>query len=84
MHNEIYYYERLATFSEKAFPSCVNCTYLSLCNGGCFYEALIDGKDQACQKEIIEVQIPQLIKLRYITEEIESGVFRIHGNSIKG
>lgn len=47
----------------------------------CFNETVIDGKDQACQKEIMDAEMPQLIKLRYITEEIESGVFKIHDSS---
>lgn len=80
MNNELYYHERIATFSEKEFSSCINCKFLSLCNGGCFYEAALNGKEQACQKDLMEAQMPQLIKLRYLTEEIESGVFRIHGN----
>ena len=70
MSNELYYHERIATFSEKKFSSCINCKFLSLCNGGCFYEAALNGKEQACQKDLMEAQMPQLIKLRYLTEEI--------------
>ncbi len=80
-HNKMLYIEKLASFSNKTFESCVNCRYLALCNGGCFYEASVENVPQACRKEIMEIQMPHLIRLRYITEEIESGVFRIHDNN---
>ncbi len=77
-HNKMLYIEKLVSFSNKTFESCVNCRYLALCNGGCFYEASIENIPQACRKEIMNVQMPYLIRLRYMSEEIESGVFRIH------
>lgn len=80
-HNKMLYIEKLVSFSNKTFESCVNCKYLALCNGGCFYDASVENIPQACRKEIMEVQMSYLIRLRYITEEIESGVFRIHVNN---
>lgn len=72
------YFEKVISFSYRNYPSCNTCKYFSLCDGGCYYQAAIDGVQQNCQKSLFDAQMDILIELRYITEEIESGVFKIH------
>ena len=82
--NQMMYFEHIASFSDRSFASCMNCDFVLLCNGGCYYDASVENVRQSCRKEIMEAQMPQLIKLRYITKEIESGVFRIYDYNTSG
>lgn len=79
---KLLYFEKLASLSYQQFPSCVNCKYLALCNGGCYYDAVLQGKKQICRKKVLDATISQLIELRYITKEIELGVFRYDNDII--
>jgi uncharacterized protein len=76
VRNPLKYFEKIAYYSERINPQCLDCRYLALCNGGCYFEAINRGMDISCRKVILDNTIDEIIKLRWLTEEIDDGVYR--------
>lgn len=67
---------KLIQKKQRLDKNCIKCEYFPLCNGGCYYEEIINSKS-ACQKKIFDNHIYDIINICSKVEEIENNTFRV-------
>lgn len=60
-----------------ATASCRTCHNLPLCNGGCKYNKLVEGKASSCQKSDFSFGIDQYVRIAVSVDEVYADVFRL-------
>lgn len=77
MTNPMSLFINLSKHIERYNSPCQCCKYQSLCNGGCYYNSILEDKKFICSKSILDATIEDILYLKMITDVQNDGSYRI-------
>lgn len=73
---QLFLLESIKKSSSRKNDKCKVCDYTGMCNGGCYYNKVIENLDNSCQKSIFNNTIDRLLDCLVNVHEVSNGRYR--------